>query len=118
MNITHFIDKYDITIWSSKSTSNPGSGSIGRLAFMVLWGGGQIRGSISFFPDAAILPEPTSDAQGKIQVHLNASHMETVMELLRQENPVWIWLNDSSGLTQAGLAAGNEPVGEEEGAAG
>lgn len=85
---------------------------------MVLWGGGQIRGTISFYADTAILPDPTSDAQGKMQMHLNASQMDTVIELLRQENPVWIWLNDASGLTQAGLAAGNEPVGEEEGAAG
>jgi hypothetical protein len=111
---TYEIDTYHVRLWSSRPTTelNPGI----AVAGIYLYEGGTFRGYAYFFPDGTPLAPPVIDAaNGAIYVHFNLSQFAGVVQLLREERPVYLY---EFGPTNAGLMTGGEPTGEEEGLSG
>ena len=104
------IDGYSLRLWSSRSTTdlNPGT----AVAGIYLYEGNKYRGYVYFFPDGTSLSPPVEDASnGRVFLHFNLSQFHATMEMLRTEDPIYIYYMSP---THAGLRSGKEPVGEEE----
>lgn len=111
---TYTIDDYSVRLWSSRPTTdlNPGI----AVAGIYLYEGGVYRGYAYFFPDGtALAPAVVDSANGQIFVHFNLSQLGPVLEMLREETPIYLY---EFGVGNAGLMTGGEPTGEEEGLAG
>lgn len=70
-----------------------------------------VRGWISFYDDGTTIPDPTKDASNRISLSFPWSRYAAVLEVLRHEEPVWMYYQSASF---AGLSIFGEPVGEEE----
>jgi len=108
---TYTIDTYEVRIPSSRPTTelNP----LKAVAGIYLYEGGQYRGYAYFFHDGTPqAPAIVDDANGQIYVHYNLSQFAAILQLLREEEPVYLYGFDP---TYAGLQTGGEPTGEEEG---
>jgi len=82
----------------------------------LLYEGSTFRGYAYFFPDGTALSPPAiDDVNGAIYVHYNLSQFVGVLQMLREEQPVYLY---EFGTTNAGLMTGQEPTGEEEGLGG
>jgi hypothetical protein len=104
------VDGYATRIWSSRPTTNLNPGV--AVAGIYLYGGTNYRGYAYFFPDGTPLAPPVFDsANGRVFLHLNLVEFGPVLELLRNEKPVYVYF---LGPTNAALRTGMEPVGEEE----
>ena len=111
---SYSIDGYSIRMWSSRPTTNLNPGV--AVAGIYLYQGAIYRGYAYFFPDGTPLAPAVIDAaNGRIFVHFNLSQLAGVMQMLREEKPIYLYEN---GADNAGLMSGSEPTGEEEGAAG
>ena len=111
---TYSIDKYSVLMWSSRPTTNLSPGA--AIAGILLYEGGMFRGYAYFYPDGTALAPPVIDStNGAIYVHYNLSQLAGVLQMLREEQPVYLY---EFGVTNAGLMTGEEPTGEEEGPAG
>jgi hypothetical protein len=111
---TYNIDTYYVRLWSSRPTTelNPGI----AVAGIFLYEGNQFRGYAYFYPDGTPLaPAVVDAANGQIYVHYNLSQFAAILQMLREEQPVYLF---EFGPSNAGLHSGGEPVGEEEGLAG
>jgi len=101
-------------LWSSRPTTelNPGI----AVAGIYLYEAGKFRGYAYFYPDATPLAPAVIDAvNGAIFVHFNLSQFAGVLQLLREERPVYLY---EFGPSNAGLMTGGGPTGEEEGLSG
>lgn len=67
-------------------------------------------GTLYFYKNSVDLPENTSNG-----LHFRTSQFDGVVETLRVESPVTYFFSDRN---YCGIYTGQEPVGEEEGAAG
>lgn len=104
------IGKYAIRFWSSRPTSNLDPNvALARISFYDTES--TYRGQASFFPDGTELSPPLVDSSGRINIHFNLSQFHAVMEMLRTEQPIYLYY---FAQTDAGIATGHEPVGEEE----
>ena len=111
---TYEIDTYHVRLWSSRPTTdlNPGI----AVAGIYLYEAGNFRGYAYFYPDGTPLAPAVIDAvNGAIYVHFNLSQLTGVLQLLREERPVYLY---EFGPSNAGLMTGGEPTGEEEGLSG
>jgi hypothetical protein len=114
MAATYNIDTYSVRLWSSRPTTNLSPGV--AVAGIYLYQGGTYRGYAYFFPDGTPLAQPVIDAaNGQVFVHFNLSQLGPVLQMLREEKPIYLY---EFGVTNAGLMTGSEPTGEEEGLAG
>jgi hypothetical protein len=108
------IDHYSVRIRSSKNTTDlnpeiPGAG-------IFLYEGGLPRGYAYFFPDGtALTPASSDEDDGSIAVYYNLSQLAAVLQMIREERPLYLF---EFGSGNAGLATGAEPTGEEEGMSG
>jgi hypothetical protein len=108
--VQYKIDGYAVRAWSSRPTTerSPGKGAAG----IYLYDGDTYRGYVYFFADGTPLAPPVHDAaNGRIFLHLNLCQFDAVLEMLREEHPIYIYY---AGPTNAALRTGKEPVGEEE----
>jgi hypothetical protein len=108
---TYTIDTYEVRVPSSRPTTelNP----LKAVAGIHLYESGQYRGYAYFFHDGTPLaPAIIDDANGQIYVHYNLSQFAAILQLLREEEPVYLYGYDPA---IAGLQTGTEPTGEEEG---
>lgn len=104
------IDSYSVRIWSSRRTDNLSPGT--ALAGIYLYQGNTYRGYAYFFADDTPLNPPVYDASGgRVFVHYNLSQFHAILELLRNEKPVYLYYFAPSN---AGIYTGKEPTGEEE----
>ncbi len=104
------IDGYAIRLWSSRPTTNLNPGV--AVAGIYLYEGTTYRGYVYFFPDGTPLAAPVNDAaNGRIFIHLNLSEFHPVMDMLRDEKPLYLYYQSADN---AALFSGLEPVGEEE----
>ena len=104
------IDGYALRIWSSRPTTNLSPGS--AVAGIYLYEGNKYRGYAYFFPDGTTLAPPVEDsANERVFMHFNLSQFHATMEMLRTEQPIYIYYSSPSN---AALYSGKEPVGEEE----
>jgi hypothetical protein len=115
---TYTIDTYHVRLWSSRPTTdlNPGIAVAGIFLYEGGIEDGQYRGYAYFYPDGTPLaPAVVDDVNGQIYVHYNLSQFPAVLQLLREERPVYLY---EFGPSNVGLQTGGEPTGEEEGLAG
>lgn len=105
--ISYPIDHYAVSILSSRSTTDLGS----LAAVISLYTGSAYRGKAMFYPDGTDLPAATVVHNSYIYLHFNRSELHAVVDLLRNEKPVWIYYRDRD---DAGLTTEGEPVGEGE----
>ncbi|MEV6305324.1 hypothetical protein AB0M02_38330 [Actinoplanes sp. NPDC051861] len=112
MASTYTIDTYSVRLWSSRRTTelNPGV----AVAGIYLYEQGSYRGYAYFYPDGTPLSPPVINP-GFVALHYNLSQFAAVSQMLREEKPVYLF---EYGATNAGLATGTEPTGEEEGLSG
>lgn len=114
MAATYTIDTYSVRLWSSRPTTNLSPGV--AVAGIYLYEQGNYRGYAYFYPDGTPLAPPViNSANGFIALHFNLSQLAAVLQLLREERPVYLY---EFGVTNAGLMTGGEPTGEEEGTSG
>lgn len=69
-------------------------------------------GSLTF-RDSATLPDNELDVAGYIRLSMHKNDFANVMDILRHEKPLFIWLNDVNKI--GGIATDStEPIGEAE----
>ena len=106
---THLIERYEVSMWSSRPTT-PGAPVVG----IWLYGPVEAIGYAYFFLDGTQLEPPVID-QGFIALHYNLALFGPILQILREERPVYLY---EFGTSNAGLKTGAEPTGEEEGLGG
>jgi hypothetical protein len=108
------IDEYAVRFWSSRPTTNLNPGI--AVAGIFLYQGPDYRGYAYFYPDGTPLAPAVIDSTNSlIALHYNLSQMPAVLDVLREEEPVYLY---EFGTENAGLMTGLEPTGEEEGLSG
>ena len=70
------------------------------------------KGSLYFYKEGDTIPSSSKSSSGNIYLRFRESQLTDMLETLRQEKPLYIWLNDE-GLF-GGLKTSSELVGEEE----
>lgn len=65
------------------------------------------------FNDTSSPPANSVDAQGRIRLNMHTSDFDAVVDLMRNESPVYMWINEKNGIGGISTSA-NEPVGEGE----
>jgi hypothetical protein len=111
---TYNIDSYAVRMWSSRPTTNLNPNV--AVAGIYLYESGRYRGYVYFFPDGTPLAPPVIDStNSQVFVHFNLAQLEGVLQMLREEKPVYLF---EFGTSNAGLMSGVEPTGEEEGLGG
>jgi hypothetical protein len=80
-----------------------------RLATTV---GGTTAGYVRFHQEGSVIPNDSANSTGAIYMHLPIARYVEVMDLLRNESP--IYFSYSSQGQRAMLATSSEPVGEGE----
>ena len=82
--------------------------------------GGDWGGKLIFKPNGEILPAPAANTASPppryITLYYHLDDFQNVIDVLRNEKPVWIFLQYYSfpGTTSAGITTREEPVGEGE----
>jgi hypothetical protein len=108
------IDTYAVRMWSSRPTTNLNPGI--AVAGIYLYEAGIYRGYAYFYPDGTPLaPAVIDSANDFIAVHYNLSQLDGILQMLREEKPIYLY---EFGVSNAGLMSGMEPTGEEEGISG
>jgi hypothetical protein len=105
----HVIDRYEVSMWSSRPMT-PGAPVVG----IWLYGPADALGYAYFFLDSTQLQPPLIN-QGFIALHYNLALFGPILQILREESPVYLY---EFGASNAGLKTGTEPTGEEEGLGG
>ena len=114
MSAVYEIDEYAVRFWSSRPTTTLDPGI--AVAGIFLYQGPDYRGYAYFYPDGtALAPAVIDPTEPLIALHYNLSQMPAVLEVLREEQPVYLF---DFGTENAGLMSGREPTGEEEGLSG
>ena len=110
---TNGFDAYQIFYYSKYSTPPPPFFE----AIIQVYQGGVFVGRIAFYPDSGPIPANATIAPLGAPVpsiHYALSRFDDVIEILRQEKPLYLYLDTTSGI---GIIAttDKEPVGEQEG---
>jgi hypothetical protein len=99
------IDSYAVRMWSSRPTADLTGTAV---AGIFLFEGGTFRGYAYFFPDGTPLQPAVIDAgNGQIYVHYNLSQLHSVLHMLREESPIYLY---EFGTSNAGLQSGWVPT--------
>jgi hypothetical protein len=78
-----------------------------------LKGGGKSIGQLIFHPDqSALPPDSLSNGQANLQYHLE--DLENVLDLLRNEKPMYLLYTGTGPGNENGIKTTPEPVGEAE----
>ncbi len=113
--VTHTVDEYSVQLYSNDLRGNLTRWAAGVIHF---YSSGQHVGTGYFARDGYVGPDATYSG-GKIYYHAQGEQFERVLDLLRNEQPVYLrWVPQSDpGESNDGIAyiySGREPVGEEE----
>lgn len=104
------ISSYSVRMWSSRPTTNLSPGV--AVAGIYLYEGDSYRGYVYFYPNGTPLASPVfHSSTNQAFLHFNLSELESTIDLLRTEEPVYLYYFSPSN---AGLYTGKEPTGEEE----
>lgn len=74
---------------------------------------GQLIGQLIFKPDGSQLPADNL-SNGQVNLYYHVEDFENVLELLRNEKPMYLLFAGSGGGYENGIKTTAEPVGEEE----
>ncbi len=99
------VHTYQVRAWGGPN----GLSSEGR-ARIQLSDASRAVGWIYFHDDGATIPNDTHRANGQIDMHLPASMLESVVDLLRNESPIYF----TYAFNHAVLTTGAEEIGEGE----
>jgi len=81
---------------------------------IALKAGGRFIGQLLFIPDGAPLPADTMSG-GTVNLYYRADAFSDVLDLLRNEQPMYLLFNGSGPAHENGIKSTPEPVGEGEG---
>lgn len=81
---------------------------------IALKAGGRFIGQLVFMPDGAALPADGS-AAGSVTLYYHVSDFANVVDLLRNEEPMYLLFSGSGPGFENGIKTTSEPVGEGEG---
>jgi hypothetical protein len=114
-NVTHIIDEYSVQVYA-----NDLRGNLTRWAATVIYfySSGSHVGSAYFAREGYTAPDAVYSG-GKIYYHAQTEQYERVLDLLRNEKPVYLAWRSHSDTGEANdgdafIYSGREPVGEEE----
>ncbi|WP_282081090.1 hypothetical protein [Aquimarina algiphila] len=110
MTTIEYIKKYDIAYYGGGNNSK-------NYAYRAIIGlrrdNGSLIGAAYFHRDASTLPNTDSiSGSGYIYVHYSESDLERIVDLLRNEEPVYV--RYVPGWEMASINTSLEPIGEEE----
>ncbi|WP_299311758.1 hypothetical protein [uncultured Aquimarina sp.] len=99
------VQTYTYYNWSSRSTSKTN---------LILGGSSEQTCSVRFREDLnAVLPVATqSGSYYSFFCHYN--QLQHLINMLRNENPIYIYFNNDHGFNNSRISTASEPVGEEE----
>ena len=69
--------------------------------------------TVYFKADSKVLPKASQDASGKYRLYFKQSRLAALIDLLRNEKPIYLHFWQSSQ-NNTHIATGREPIGEEE----
>jgi len=108
MGVQYWIDSYSIIFPSSKSISNLTIPQV--VAQIKVFEQRSCRGYLWFYSDETDLAPSSYDSQNEcIELHYNLKHMHAIMDMLRNEDSIYVYYKDPSS---AHIGCGREPVGE------
>jgi hypothetical protein len=74
----------------------------------------QFIGQAVFFPNGAVLPADFQRANGQVDLHYHLDDFHNVLDIVRNEKPVFLNFNGSGPGFENNIRTGNEPTGEGE----
>lgn len=96
------IDKYEVMYSANKFPPR-----------IWLKGGGKYIGQLIFQPDGTSLP-PDKMANGQANLYYHLENFETVVDVLRNEKPMYLLFSGSGPGFENGIKTTEEPLGEGE----
>ena len=81
---------------------------------LVLKNGINFIGQAVFYPNGAVLPADFQRPAGQVEIHYHLDDYQNVMDLLRNEKPVYLNYNGSGPGFENNLRTDPEPIGEGE----
>lgn len=104
--IQHQIKKYSVVCYSKVGDE--------RVQRILLYGAdGNIKAWLYFYRGGAALPAPSgSNAPRDIKLHYRSSRLGTIVDLLRNEDPIYVYYDTDR--TVGAVYTGAEEIGEEE----
>jgi|SRR5215217_4165092 len=75
--------------------------------------GGAFIGQLIFRPDGSALP-PDTQAGTQVNLQYHLQDLQNILDLLRNEKPMYLLFSGSEGGFENGIKTTPEPVGEEE----
>ncbi len=75
--------------------------------------GGEYISDLYFLPDGSALP-PDTQIGTHVKLHYHLQDLQNVLDLLRNEKPMYLLYSGSGGGFENGIKTTPEPVGEEE----
>jgi hypothetical protein len=75
--------------------------------------GGKYKGQLIFHPNGSVLPADTL-AGGQVSLHYHLDDFQNVIDLLRNEDPMYLLYSGSGLGYENGIKTTEEPVGEGE----
>lgn len=101
----HEIDSYKIYHYNAEN-------SYGQIAVINCYKNGSFKGSLYFYKDGETVPASKITSSGYLYLRFNEGSLQSMIETLRQEKPLYIGFNDSN--SWGWLSTSTEPIGEEE----
>ena len=71
-------------------------------------------GQIVFFPDGTTLSPDVQRPNGQVELHYHLQDFHNVMDILRNEKPVFLFFNGVGPGFENGISTSSEPIGEAE----
>ncbi|MCW8981380.1 MAG: hypothetical protein OQJ83_08330 [Altibacter sp.] len=99
------VTTYNYYSWSSRNTTRTNlnlKGSGGKVCF------------VNFKEDSVTDLPPATNSGNYYWFYYRESQLEHLIDMLRNEGPVYVHFNDNSGFNNSRIATTDEPVGEGE----
>ncbi|WP_298540185.1 hypothetical protein [uncultured Aquimarina sp.] len=99
------VQTYSYYNWSSRNT--------GKTNLILRGSGGQTC-SVRFIEDSnAVLPDATQFGS-YYSFYYHHNQLQHLIDMLRNENPIYVYFNNDNGFNNSRISTANEPVGEGE----
>ncbi|MCI0436634.1 MAG: hypothetical protein L0271_23800 [Gemmatimonadetes bacterium] len=106
MQETREITQYAYYLWSSRPDNLV-------QANIAMYGSAGFMGALWFYHESHPLPDPTRHSAGVYSLHYPMSAFGPIVDMLRNEKPVFVHWNDSFPVNTR-ISTSPEPVGEGE----
>ena len=99
------VNSYNYYSWSSRNTTKTNlnlKGTGGKVCF------------VSFKEDSIANLPPATNSGNFYWFYYRESQITHLIDMLRNESPVWVYFNDTAGFNNSRISTSDEPVGEGE----